>query len=114
MEKKPRKKLNRQALMALIALISGIGLPFTGLAVHLLQSDSPQGPRHSWMVAHEALGIVFTVSTIRHVILNRKGLMNHIRRSAGQVIHVSREVLWACALVGMMLLMALSHTLFAH
>ena len=39
MEKKPKKGLNKRALVALVALISGISLPFTGLATHLLDSS---------------------------------------------------------------------------
>jgi hypothetical protein len=114
MDKKPDKKLNKRALVALTALISGIGLPFTGLAVHLLRSNSPHGAGHAWMSTHEALGIIFSVSTIWHIILNRKGLVSHIRHCAGHVAHVSKEFLWATALVGMMLLMALSHSFLAH
>lgn len=114
MDKKPEKRLNKRALMALTALVSGIGLPFTGLAVHLLHSNFPHDARHAWMAVHEALGIIFTLSAIWHVILNRKGLVSHIRHSAGQVAHVSKEFLWATALVGMMLLMALSHSFLAH
>jgi hypothetical protein len=100
--------------VALIAFISGIGLPFTGLATHLLHSSSPlNGPRHFWIVAHEALGIIFMVSAIWHIILNRKGLANHIRSSAGQA-GISREAIWAAALVGIMLFTAVGHTLLAH
>ncbi len=114
MEKKAHKKMNKRALVALIALISGIGLPFTGLAVHLLHSNSLHGARHAWMSTHEALGIIFSISVIWHVILNRKGLVNHIRHSAGNPAHASKEFFWASALVGMMLLMALSHSFLAH
>jgi len=112
--KKPDKKMNKWALMALTALISGVGLPFTGLAVHLLHSNSPHGARHAWMAVHEALGIIFSVSTIWYIILNRKGLVSHIRHSAGHVAHVSKEFPWATALVGMMLLIALSHSFLAY
>ncbi len=97
-----------------MALISGIGLPFSGFAVHLLHSSLRNGPRHSWMVAHEVLGVAFTVSAIWHIILNHKALANHIRGSAGRVAGMSREAFWAAALVGIMLLGALGHTLSPH
>jgi hypothetical protein len=114
MEKKSEKRLNKRALVALVALISGIGLPFTGLPNHLLHSSSLHGPRHFWTVAHEVLGIIFTVSAIWHVILNRKALANHLRGSAGRVASVSREAFWAAALVVIMLFVAAAHTLLAH
>ncbi len=114
MEKKTAKGSGKRALTALISLISGAGLPFTGVAVHMLKSDPTHGALHSCTVAHEILGVMFTVSTIWHVILNRKALVNHIRRSPGQVVRISREAVWAVVLVGALLLIGLSHTLFAH
>jgi hypothetical protein len=114
MGKKSEKRLNKRALVALTALISGLGLPFTGLAGHVLQSSSLHTPRHSWMVAHEVLGIMFTVSAIWHIVLNHKALANHIRGSAKRAAGVSREAFWAAALVGIMLLGALGHTLSPH
>jgi hypothetical protein len=109
-----KRKLNKRALTAMIALISGISLPFTGLAIHLFHSGSPQGPRNFWIAAHEALGIIFTVSTLWHIILNRKALLNHIRGAAGQMAGVSREALCAIALVAIMLFIAAGHSLLAH
>jgi hypothetical protein len=114
MKRKPEKRLSRRALVALTTLISGLGLPFTGLANHVLQSSSLHGPRHSWMAAHDVLGIVFTVSAIWHIILNHKALADHIRGSAKPAAGVSREAFWAAALVGIMLLGALGHTLSPH
>ena len=98
----------------MVALFSGIGLPFTGLGNHLLHSSSLHGPRHFWIVTHEALGIIFMLSAIWHIILNRKALVNHIRGSAGRVAGVSREAFWAAALVGIMLFVPVAHILIAH
>src|SRR5512136_1350458 len=114
MEEKAKKTLNKRALAAMVALISGVGLPFTGLGNHLLHSSSLHGPRHFWIVTHEVLGIIFTVSAIWHIILNRKALANHLRGSAGRVACVSKEAFWAAALVVIMLFVAVSHTLLGH
>ncbi len=114
MEKKTGKRAGKRAIIALVSLISGAGLPFTGLAVHMLKSDSTNGAHHSFIVMHELLGLMFTVSTIWHVILNRQALVGHIWRSSGRAGRVSREAVWAVALVSAMLLMGLSHTFFGH
>jgi hypothetical protein len=114
MQKKTGQPTGKRALTALVSLISGAGLPFTGLAVHMLKSDSAAGTLHACTVAHEILGLVFTVSTVWHVILNRKALARHIRHCPGRASRMSREVVWAVVLVGAMLLAGLSHTLFAH
>jgi hypothetical protein len=109
-----RKGLNRRALAALVALISGISLPFTGLALHLLHSGSPEGPRHFWVFAHEALGIIFTASAIWHIHLNRKMLATHLRGPSGRVAGISREAFWAVLAVGIVFSVAVGHTLFDH
>jgi hypothetical protein len=114
MEKKAEKRLNKRALAAMVALISGIGLPFTGLGNHLLHSSSLHGPRHFWIVTHEVLGILFMVSAIWHILLNRKALVSYIRGSVGRVSGVSREAFWAAALVGIMLFVSVGHLLLAH
>jgi hypothetical protein len=114
MEKKAEKRLNKRALAAMVALISGMGLPFTGLGNHLLHSSSLHGPRHFWIVTHEVLGILFMVSAIWHVLLNHKALVRYIRDSVGRVSGVSREAFWAAALVGIMLFVSVGHLLLAH
>lgn len=114
MEKRTGKQGGKRAIVALVALISGAGLPFTGLAVHALKSGSSRGALHSFIVMHEMLGVVFTVSSIWHVILNRKALVDHIRCSTGEAVRVSREALWAIMLVVAVLLLGLGHTFFAH
>jgi hypothetical protein len=113
-KKTNKKEFNKRALTALIALISGISLPFTGLAIHLFHSGSPEGPRHFWIAAHEALGIIFTISTLWHIFLNRKALYNHLRGAAGQLAGVSRETLCAIALVAVILFVAAGHSFLVH
>ena len=88
MEKRSRKKINKRALAALVALISGIGLPFTGLVSHLA-GHQLQSTRPFWMAAHIILGTIFTICVIWHIGFNSKGMANHIRGLVG------RPRLWA-------------------
>jgi hypothetical protein len=60
------------------------------------------------------LGIIFMVSAIWHILLNRKALVSYIRGSVGRVSGVSREAFWAAALVGIMLFVSVGHLLLAH
>ncbi len=113
-KKTNKKEFNKRALAAMISLISGLSLPFTGLAIHLFHSGSPGGPRHFWIAAHEALGIIFTLSTLLHIILNRKALLNHLRGAAGRMAGLSRETLIAVALVAVILFMAAGHSFLVH
>jgi hypothetical protein len=109
-----KRKFNKRALAAMISLISCLSLPFTGLAIHLFHSGSPGGPRHFWIAAHEALGIIFTLSALWHIILNRKALYNHLRGAAGQMAGLSRETLCAIALVTIILFAAAGHSFLVH
>ena len=77
----------------------------------MLHSSPLNGSLHFWNPAHELLGILFTVSAIVHIVLNRKALVSHIRGRAGWIAGLSRETFWAVALVGIMLLLAVGHTL---
>ncbi len=109
-----KRKFNKRALVSLISLISGLSLPFTGLAVHVLHFASPNDRGHFWAVSHTALGIVFTISTLWHIILNRKTLINHFRGTAGRFAGLSRETLCAVALVAVILIAAAGHSFLAH
>jgi hypothetical protein len=114
METRTGKPLNQRAFVALIATISGAGLPLTGLANHLLQTEPITLPRHAWMAAHDALGIIFTVFAVWHVILNRRALMKHAKGLAGRLPALSREAVLAVALVGILLFLAVGHTFIAR
>lgn len=108
------KKFDKRALAALVALISGFALPFTGLAVHLLHDSSLEGPRLFWVAAHEALGIAFTAATVWHIALNRKALARHISGTGWRIAGLGREAVCAAALVGMVLFAAVGHIWMAH
>ncbi|MDY0282386.1 MAG: DUF4405 domain-containing protein [Salinivirgaceae bacterium] len=103
------KLLNLRAFVILTATVSGLGLPITGLANHLHQMDPIVSfSRHAWMAAHWILGILFTMSTVSHAILNRRMLHNYIR---GHAAHpgVGREAVGAIILVALMLFFAVGH-----
>jgi hypothetical protein len=114
MEAKLKRRLNKRALMALIALFSGIGLPVSGLATHMLHEGSTGSARHFWIVAHEVLGMIFVFGTTWHVILNRKVLAGHLKGSTGRFGLPSREAFWAVVVVAVLFVLVVSHTLADH
>ena len=107
------KRFNQRAFVSLVVALAALGLPLTGLFTHVTGTE-PLSPRHHfWMAAHNSLGIVFTAFVVWHVVLNRRALLAHIRGVTGPWQTVSREILWATALVTAVLLGAVSHTFHA-
>jgi hypothetical protein len=106
-----RKPFNQRAFVALVAAGSGVGLPFTGFANHLLQMEPMTLGRHAWMAAHNGLGVTFATFAVWHVILNRRAFLQHVRGAAARWRSVNREVLWATALVAIVLFAAVGHAL---
>jgi uncharacterized protein DUF4405 len=113
MKKDMQKTFNRRAFVALGAVISGIGLPFSGFANHILQSDPIGLHRHAWMAAHWSLAIIFTTFVIWHAILNRRALVKHFKRVPGNLCDISLEVILASVLVGIPFFLAVLHAFIA-
>jgi len=79
--------------------ISGLGLPPTGIAVHVFRHGPLTAQGHAWIAAHIVLGSIFTVFAVWHVVLNRRALLNHLQGQAAGRPGISREVALAAALV---------------
>jgi hypothetical protein len=108
----PRKPFNYRAFVAVAALVSGFGLPITGIANHVYAFDPMSMARHAWMTAHNMLGFLFVIFSVWHVALNRRSLWNHLKSSVEQVRAVSREAVIAGVLVTGLTLLFVSHAFF--
>jgi hypothetical protein len=111
MDTENNKPFNARAFVALISAIAGAGLPFTGLAIHLLQNDPVTLQRHIWTATHSILGIIFTVFAIWHVILNRRVLLKHAKGFTSQAPAISREAILAITLIGFLIFLAVGHAI---
>lgn len=110
--KTTKKKLfNLRGFIIITATVAGLGLPITGLAIHLVQMKPLVSfSRHAWMSVHTLLGVLFMASTVWHAVLNRRILLNHIRgRAAGPGI--GRETISAIILIAMVMFVAVGHAL---
>lgn len=104
-----RKLFNLRAFLVLTATVSGLGLPITGLANHLHQTEPMISfARHAWMSAHNFLGVVFMAATVSHAILNRRILLNYIQGHSARP-GITREAVCSIILVAIMLFVAVGH-----
>ena len=103
------RKFNTRAFVALMIAFSGLGLPVTGIANHVYGSLPLTAARHAWMSAHNILGLLFVVFSIWHIVLNRRGLRNHIKGVAARVPAVSREGMLAGVVVALLLFLFIGH-----
>ncbi len=91
------KKFNKRAFITFGMIASGIALPVSGLMNHYLAFDHLTISRHFWMSVHNILGILFTIFSISHIILNWHVIKNYLFRLKKAV--VSTEALAAISIV---------------
>jgi hypothetical protein len=101
------KKFNKRAFISVGLLVSGIGLPFSGLMNHFTGFDPMTTARHFWMSVHDISGILFTIFAITHIILNWRSIKNYAVNLKGIII--SREALAAISIVIIITALIASH-----
>ncbi|MBI5545457.1 MAG: 4Fe-4S binding protein [Deltaproteobacteria bacterium] len=105
---------NHRAFTTLMIALTGLGLPATGIANHLLGIAPLTSARHAWMSAHNALGLLFSVFCVVHVVLNRRALWSHLRGNPARGLSgISREAALAVVSVGLALLLLVGHAFHA-
>ncbi len=107
------RPFNARAFWSLLAALTLVGLPWTGIELHLHQADPLTFERHAWMAAHWTLAALFTVAVVAHAVLNFRALSRYARGLAARILPVSREALTALALTGALLFVAVGHTVLA-
>lgn len=88
MNNRTAETFDSRAFWVLLSAFSGIGLPVTGYANHLLGFEPMTLSRHVWMSAHNSLAAIFAVSVIYHILINGRAFSKYVsglsvfRRSA--------------------------------
>jgi polyferredoxin len=108
-----KKPFNYRAFWSLLAAITVVGLPWTGIENHDHQFEGLTAARHGWMAAHNILATLFVVAVVAHVVLNWRTLLKHARGLMGRVVPLSREALVALAVTAGLLLVFVGHTRLA-
>lgn len=109
----PARAFKHRAFVAMVMVFSGLALPVTGIVNHFYGFAPLSVERHAWMSAHNAMGLVFVVFSIWHVVLNRRALWSHVRNTVAHVPTVSREAILAISVVAGMLALFVGHAFHA-
>ncbi|HYD40228.1 MAG TPA: hypothetical protein VEB43_05320 [Anaeromyxobacter sp.] len=104
-----RRPFNNRAFWSLLAALTLLGLPWTGIEVHLHQADPLTADLHAWMAAHWVLATLFTVAGTAHIVLNFRALARYARALPARLVPASREALAAIVLTGALLFLGVGH-----
>ncbi len=100
---------NTRALLAVLMLGSFVLLPTFGLALHLSPDAPFQPTRHLLMTFHNLAGIIFLITLIMHLILNRRPLWNYIIMTGGKVRLYRKELVVAVLILAIPLGLGILH-----
>ena len=77
------RRLNRRSIAAIGVTVTGLALPVTGFADHLILDSDPAAGGNAASVAHWTCGLLFLAFAMWHVVLNRKAYRRHIAEVSG-------------------------------
>jgi len=67
--------------MILGATGTGLALPITGLAVHVLRESASGRGLRVWSVGHRVCGALFTAFVLGHIVINRRAFYRHLEQA---------------------------------
>ena len=86
----PRKhagrRFDRRAVVAVGATVTGLALPVSGFADHLLLDSHPSAGFNVGSVTHWTCALLFTGFVTWHVLLNRTAYRRHIAEVSGGLL----------------------------
>lgn len=102
------KKFKSRSFIAIAMFLSGLILPVSGIMNHTLQFDNLTQERHFWMSIHNMAGLIFAITTICHITLNWKTLMNYLNKA--KTFLFNKEAVTAFLFVIILVGLAALHT----
>jgi hypothetical protein len=80
------RRPNRRATAAIALTVTGLALPVSGFADHLLLDSHPGAGFNAGSVTHWTCGLLFIVFATWHVTLNRTAYRRHIAEVSGGLL----------------------------
>ncbi len=87
------RRLDRRAFVAIAATVTGLALPVTGFADHVLLDSHPGAGFNAGSVTHWTCALLFVGFVTWHVALNWKAYRRHVAEVSGGLLFSQDSVL---------------------
>jgi Na+/melibiose symporter-like transporter len=95
-----KTKTNKRTLNVLVMFFSFIMLPWSGLLLHTTHGRMEREVlRHFAMTVHNIAAIIFLITCVLHIIVNRKALTKYLLQKTAEFSSFKKEALIALVLV---------------
>jgi hypothetical protein len=71
------KDFNKRKWVTSLMALSFIGLPVSGVMLHLARHAASAELIHVWMIVHNSLGLLFLLSGCMHIVFNFKSIRRY-------------------------------------
>jgi hypothetical protein len=109
MTQQRQRSFDYRAFWSLLLAVSGIGLPWSGVELHVAGHGGWTRATHGWMAVHWVFVLLFLVGVAGHLVLNRRALVRYFRGAVPRGLPFSREALTALAITAGLVLLAIGH-----
>jgi len=106
--------LNKRALTFFFMIFSAAILPLSGIPLHEALNHNAEALKFFSMGLHNVAAIVFCVSTIIHIKLNWKAILNYVKSKKDELVRYPREMAIAGFTISLLLMVVISHIISAH
>jgi uncharacterized membrane protein len=100
---------NKRGFVSMLAGLSFLTLPFTGLLMHKARESSDAFGNHLWMGAHNIFAVLFLVTAIFHIKYNWPVLMIYVKKGAEKLSGLSREAAAALGVFFVIIVLSIGH-----
>jgi hypothetical protein len=109
MDDKQKAGMRGRAIASLFMLFSFVLLIPSGILLHIFARGPFDTRLHVLMTVHGVCSIIFVVSGLAHLILNRKSVLSYLRSKSAEYRTFSREVILVALIFIALLTVALLH-----
>jgi hypothetical protein len=102
-------KRNLRTFSSLLMLYAFVVLVPSGIALHVTAEDGPEVANHIAMTLHNVSALVFLVSGISHIVLNRASILSAFRSKTGPYPVMSGRSALVAIIFIILLAVAVSH-----
>ena len=100
---------NKRGFVSMLAALSFLTLPVTGLLMHKAREGADVFGNHLWMGAHNIFAVLFLVTAVFHIQYNWAVLLVYMKKGEQKLTWLSRETGAALGVFVVVILLTVSH-----